>query len=280
MHTGQLSLSLPFDVADLRAVRGIFANDDGAEATFALLFETALGISDGQCPEIGGSNNPFDVDAGDEGSQANFDSRGLGATYNSDAIGRIMSLSRPTRAMSTASSMLNEPQSSQALQARAPDARAQQIESAAQAPAPDRSLAIAPNASGTFNKNELSNWMDAHALTRSTHHCAMYCRLGMEAAGLNTADRPQSGDAGDYGPFLLRHGAQTISQDSYIPQVGDVVVFDKTSQHPFGHIEMYDGHHWVSDFMQHNMSPYRDANSAPPFTIYRLASERIETFRG
>lgn len=271
MHTGQLSLSLPFDIADQRAARGIVANDDGAEATFALLFETALGISDGQCPEIGGSNNPFDVDAGDEGTQANFDSRGLGAMYSSDSISRIMSQSRPTRATSTAGSMLNEPLGIQALRAATPDARVQQIESAAQAPAADRSLASAPDASGALNKNELSDWMDAHALTRSTHHCAMYCRLGMEAAGLNTVDRPQSGDAGDYGPFLLRHGAQTISPDSYIPQVGDVVVFDKTSQHPFGHIEMYDGHHWVSDFMQHRMSPYRDANSAPPFTIYRLA---------
>jgi hypothetical protein len=93
----------------------------------------------------------------------------------------------------------------------------------------------------------------------------------MEAAGLDTTDRPRSGDAGDYGPFLLRHGAKTISKDSYDPQVGDVVVFDKTSQHPFGHIEMYDGHRWVSDFLQHSLSPYRDPSSAPPFTIYRLA---------
>jgi len=99
----------------------------------------------------------------------------------------------------------------------------------------------------------------------------MYCRLGMEAAGLNTEDRPQSGDAGDYGPFLLRHGAQIVSQDSYSPQVGDVAVFDKTAEHPNGHIEMYDGHHWVSDFMQHTFSPYRDAANSPPYTIYRLA---------
>jgi hypothetical protein len=113
--------------------------------------------------------------------------------------------------------------------------------------------------------------MDAHALSQSSHHCAMFCRLGFEAAGLNTTDRPQSGDAADYGPFLLRHGAQAVSVDSYVPQVGDVVVFDKTDQHPYGHIETYDGHQWVSDFMQHSFSPYRDASGTPPFTIYRLA---------
>jgi hypothetical protein len=122
-----------------------------------------------------------------------------------------------------------------------------------------------------LDKNRLADWMDAHALTRSSHHCAMYCRLGMEAAGLGTQDRPRSGDAGDYGPFLLRHGAQVVAPESYTPQVGDTVVFDKTAQHPSGHIEMYDGRQWVSDFMQRSFSPYRDAGSTPPFTIYRLA---------
>jgi hypothetical protein len=61
-----------------------------------------------------------------------------------------------------------------------------------------------------------------------------------------------------------------VPPDSYAAQVGDVVVFDKTAQHPYGHIEMYDGHKWVSDFVQNSFSPYRDAASTPPFTIYRL----------
>jgi hypothetical protein len=271
MHTGQLSLGSPFDAADQRATRANVANDDSAEATFALLFETALGISDRQCSEIGASNDSFDMDNGDAGSEASFDSRDLGPVYNSGAIGRLMFQARPAQLVFAAGPNLNDPQNPKTFRAEALGTRAQQIECVAQPPSPNGNLASPANASDAFNKSELSDWMDAHALTRSSHHCAMYCRLGMEAAGLNTADRPQSGDAGDYGPFLLRHGAQTISPDSYIPQVGDVVVFDKTSQHPFGHIEMYDGHHWVSDFMQHNISPYRDANSAPPFTIYRLA---------
>ncbi len=144
-------------------------------------------------------------------------------------------------------------------------------------PVPDTPSAIPPadgqpeTAAGTLHKGQLAAWMDAHALTRSSHRCAMYCRLGMEAAGLSTQDRPLSGDAGDYGPFLLRHGAQVVAKDSYTPQVGDTIVFDKTAQHPYGHIQMYDGQRWVSDFMQHGFSPYRDASSTPPFTIYRLS---------
>ncbi len=145
-------------------------------------------------------------------------------------------------------------------------------DSTAQTPVdPARTNATSPLSEGRLDKSELVSWMDAHALGQSSHHCAMYCRMGMEAAGISTRDRPRSGDAGDYGPFLLRHGAQVVSADAYTPQVGDTVVFDKTEQHPYGHIEIFDGHQWVSDFRQHSFSPYRDASSTPPFTIYRLA---------
>jgi len=127
-----------------------------------------------------------------------------------------------------------------------------------------------PHLAAELNREKLVSWMDAHALAYSSHHCALFCRLGMEAAGMNTADRPRSGNAGDYGPFLLRHGAHVVPLNLYTPQVGDTVIFDKTAQHPNGHMEIFDGHHWVSDFTQRRFSPYRDAASTPSFTIYRL----------
>lgn len=68
----------------------------------------------------------------------------------------------------------------------------------------------------------------------------------------------------------MRHGAQVVSQENYSPQIGDVVVFDKTALHPNGHIETYDGKNWVSDFVQRGLSPYSDPGSTPGFTIYRL----------
>jgi hypothetical protein len=119
--------------------------------------------------------------------------------------------------------------------------------------------------------NRLADWLDAHALDHSSSRCAMFCRQGLEAAGVDTKDRPHSGDAGDYGPFLLRHGAHIVPLDGYTPRAGDTVVFDKTELHPHGHIEMYDGRQWVSDFTQHSFSPYRDPAGTPPFTIYRLS---------
>lgn len=119
--------------------------------------------------------------------------------------------------------------------------------------------------------HRLISWLDLHAHVRSTHRCAASVRQAMEAAGITTTDRPVSGDAGDYGPFLLRHGAQVIPQDSYNPQPGDIAVFNRTEDHPAGHIQVYDGQRWVSDFVQHSFSPYRDPHTTPSVTVYRLA---------
>ena len=271
MYTGLLRLSDPVVPAIRQSAQASVVNDTASQADFALLFETALGISDAQCSDPGASGNPFDTDAYAGGQLGNYDSSGLGGMFNNCTMGQILSQAETAQVMPATFSGLQYPQGSKELQAPTFDARRQLTENPACAVSSDGNLASLPRAAGSLNKSELSDWMDAHALTRSSHHYAMYCRLGMEAAGLDTADRPQSGDAGDYGPFLLRHGAQTIAQDSYAPKVGDVVVFDKTNQHPFGHIEIFDGHHWVSDFRQHSLSPYRDATDAPPFTIYRLA---------
>lgn len=119
--------------------------------------------------------------------------------------------------------------------------------------------------------HRLISWLDSHAHLHSTHHCAASVRQAMEAAGIVTTDRPSSGDAADYGPFLLRHGAQEIPTESYEPKAGDIAVFDRSEEHPAGHIQIFDGQHWVSDFVQHTFSPYRDQASTPPVTVYRLA---------
>ncbi len=119
--------------------------------------------------------------------------------------------------------------------------------------------------------HRLISWLDTHAHLHSTHHCAASVRQAMEAAGFATADRPASGDAGDYGPFLLRHGAQVVPQESYQPHAGDIAVFDRTADHPAGHIQVFDGQRWVSDFVQSSFSPYRDEESTPAVTVYRLS---------
>jgi hypothetical protein len=257
MFGAQVNWTGPLDTTGQQATPNSFANGEDSEAAFALIYETILGLSDEQCSQTEASDNWL---GGDSETNLGY----FGERYPGSSMGRLISQGSQVQVGTM-------PSHGAGIQSIAAETRVLQKGNPGPPTGPNVDFAPAANSAGALNKSQLSDWMDAHALTRSSHHCAMYCRMGMEAAGLDTGDRPQSGDAGDYGPFLLRHGAQTVPPDSYVPQVGDVVVFDKTGQHPHGHIEMYDGQQWVSDFKQHSFSPYRDAASTPPFTIYRLS---------
>ena len=292
MFGTQVNRTVLLDAVGQQQARRNFASSEETEAAFALIYETVLGLSGGQCSETESSDNW--LDAGAEGSLlVNYESTRMNAAINlgsspgehrSPSVERYSELNLgPVEARYDGSSMARLASQGKAIQVQpvsspdgtlqilAADRKAARGEDSGQSIVPGNSLPPQSSSAAILIKSQLSDWMDAHALSRSSHHCAMYCRLGMEAAGLDTADRPRSGDAGDYGPFLLRHGAKAVPQDSYVPQVGDVAVFDKTEKHPYGHIEMYDGRQWVSDFMQHSFSPYRDAAGTPPFTIYRLS---------
>jgi len=261
MLAGQLNLIDPFNPGDLRAAPGNLDLSDAEETNFALVYSEVMSLCNDERTEAGAFSDGLNAEI--EGDFASMqDARPLPFS-NHRGLGDMRTQGAPVGSHQGSFPTPRPTSATLELPANKDPGPVQSGEFCG-------SSGHQRNSAGVLNKSQLSDWMDAHALTRSSHHCAMYCRLGMEAAGLNTTDRPQSGDAGDYGPFLLRHGAQTVSQASYAPQVGDVVVFDKTTEHPYGHIEMYDGRHWVSDFMQRTLSPYRDAASSPPYTIYRL----------
>lgn len=118
-----------------------------------------------------------------------------------------------------------------------------------------------------LNINKFVRWMDLHARDKSQRQCGAYCRRGLEAGGLDEKDHPMH--AKDYGPFLLGHGASVVPQTNYTPQKADIAVFDGNQAHPSGHIEVFDGTGWVSDFKQSHFSPYM--KHTPPSTIYRFS---------
>jgi hypothetical protein len=123
-----------------------------------------------------------------------------------------------------------------------------------------------------INKDKLVAKIDSIATKTDKYHiCAKHCRFAFEAAGMNTAGHPV--DAKDYGPFLLSHGATKIAMDDqYQEQKGDVIVFEGTNRHPHGHIEIFDGSVWVSDFIQHGLSPY-PLSETPSFQIFRFRDQ-------
>jgi len=109
--------------------------------------------------------------------------------------------------------------------------------------------------------------------------CATFVREAIEAGGL-VVSRSGSGSAKDYGPRLTGAGfvAQSVV-DTY--KKGDVAVIDGfakdptkgiTKDAPDGHLAMYDGTQWISDFKQVGDKPYPGSQyvkAAPKITIYR-----------
>ena len=103
-----------------------------------------------------------------------------------------------------------------------------------------------------------------------TGNCGTFCRRALEAGGFDTgaSDRPRS--AGNWGPYFEGRGASKVSNENYVPQKGDIAVFAITPKHENGHVQIYDGKQWISDFKQPDFNPYRDKASAGAHTIYRF----------
>ncbi len=118
--------------------------------------------------------------------------------------------------------------------------------------------------------------MNRRARARSVGRCAQYVRFAIEAGGITLLAKHRS--AKDAGGSLLTAGFLALEgvpegavEEEPVLQVGDVVVVQSVPRHPHGHMAMYNGSIWVSDFRQlHGLYPgpgYRGAK--PLYTIYR-----------
>jgi hypothetical protein len=111
-------------------------------------------------------------------------------------------------------------------------------------------------------------YLQKHAQTHSLGHCAQYAREAIEAGGV-ILERHNS--AKDYGSSLVKVGFQGHSPLNVVKFLkGDVVIIQGFKNHPHGHMAMYDGSQWISDFKQRTLYPgpaYR--KSKPSYKIYR-----------
>ena len=108
------------------------------------------------------------------------------------------------------------------------------------------------------------------------HICATFVRLALEGGGLNTTKNPiHPRNAKDYGPFLISRGFAEVEKKGYVPQKGDIAVIQNyKGGSPAGHITMYTGGHWGSDFKQTDMwSGPGFRKSKPDYVIYRFSGK-------
>ncbi len=124
---------------------------------------------------------------------------------------------------------------------------------------------------GGFNIDKAVKELNSNSNSNSLGKCAKFVRFALEAGGINTNGRP--GSAKDYDSFLENRGFSVINKSGYTPKVGDIVViesFQGKNFHEHGHIQMWNGEKWVSDFRQSGFWPGGDyRNSKPSYKIIR-----------
>lgn len=103
----------------------------------------------------------------------------------------------------------------------------------------------------------------------STGRCARAIRLALEAGGVVLRSHPIN--AKDYGKTLETSGFVKLKAANYTTKAGDIAVIQPyKGGSTAGHITMYDGAVWRSDFIQNDMwsgPGYR--TNKPDHAIYR-----------
>lgn len=104
-------------------------------------------------------------------------------------------------------------------------------------------------------------WLTKNASASSLGKCARYVRTAIEAGGISTEGRPNS--AYQYADFLPKIGFNLIHKvtgkakqrdwSNVNAKPGDIAVMNHGKH---GHICMWNGKQWVSDFRQNNMWVY------------------------
>lgn len=122
---------------------------------------------------------------------------------------------------------------------------------------------------GGYDVKAATDYLRAHAHSTSQGQCARAVREALEAGGLCTDGRP--GSAKDYDSFLPSLGFYEVDPNNYIPQAGDIVVHEAKEGHEHGHIAMYDGSDWISDFIQRDMFGGSAYRNDPDYSIWRLS---------
>lgn len=117
---------------------------------------------------------------------------------------------------------------------------------------------------GSARASKAAQIARTRANQRSTGYCAKYVSDALLAAGYKFQKQP-SAYMYATNNILKSIGFTQVGNESP-SQPGDIKVFGRTARHKHGHICIFDGRNWISDFLQRNANPYRDP---VPFTTWR-----------
>lgn len=105
-----------------------------------------------------------------------------------------------------------------------------------------------------WNAEKAAIYATENAAKKSVGLCAMYVRKAMVAGGIPLY---QGGNAWHYKYLLPIIGFEEIDKKEEM-MIGDIVVFQPIGKRRFGHIAIWNGKQWVSDFKQRSIIVHSD----------------------
>lgn len=118
-----------------------------------------------------------------------------------------------------------------------------------------------------FDVKAACEWINTNSKQKSQHACAMWVRKAIEAGGIPTIGRPnRAWKYIDYLPTIGFRFVQKVHKsdaNAFAFEPGDIAVYQKNGNSAVpGHICMWTGHEWCSDFKQKNMIVYGGTSEA------------------
>lgn len=118
-----------------------------------------------------------------------------------------------------------------------------------------------------YNNEKVITYIKNHKSEKSKCMCAWYSMKAIRNGGCHYC-YIYPGYA--YNKVLPQLGFTEVSLENYIPQKGDISVLPRNSQSCFGHIAIYDGSHWISDFEQKSIFPGKEYKKLGTYQIFRI----------
>lgn len=122
-----------------------------------------------------------------------------------------------------------------------------------------------------WNLDTLATVVTQNARGRgSTGDCALYVRKALQASQIKQFFAGGLGDANQMPTQLVRMNWVAVGQNVTDWKKGDIVVFQRTNTRlgqKYGHVAIYNGSQWVSDFIQPSVQP--NLKDSLTYTLYR-----------
>ena len=117
-----------------------------------------------------------------------------------------------------------------------------------------------------WNPAVAASYATNNAESRSVGLCGLYVRKAIIAGGIPLY---LGGDAWSYKYLLPIIGFKRIDKNEKLT-IGDIVVFQPIGGRKFGHIAIWNGEQWISDFKQRSIIVHKDYTKEQcEFVIFR-----------